>query len=265
MSANEIKTAELRPDRHRATARRGTTSIAGDLTAELTYGTFDDFLAAVFCGTWTTNVLKTGTARTSFSILKRYLDIGVDTLYTGCEINTIKLACPLQEKITATFSVVGKTEESYTVPSGATFDVASTTDFMTTLDGSLSLGGSSFGCATDLNVQLTNNIAAKYSLFSPDAYEMKIGMIDVSGDFSAYIEDDTLKTAFRSDSDEVFSIVLTDKATGGNTYTIAIPKARFSGVSADNFNGDDLGIQQLQFVGLLDTTSGTELSITRSP
>lgn len=265
MSANEIKTAELRPDRHRATARRGTTSIAGDLTAELTYGTFDDFLAAVFCGTWTTNVLKTGTARTSFSILKRYLDIGVDTLYTGCQINTIKLACPLQEKITSTFSLIGLTEESYTVPSGATFDAASTTDFMTTLDGSLSLGGSSFGCATDLNLQLTNNIAAKYALMSASAYAIKIGMIDVTGDFSAYIEDDTLKTAFRSDSDEVFSIVLTDKASGGNTYTIAIPRARFTSVSADSFNADDLGIQQLQFTGLLDTTSSTELSITRSP
>lgn len=94
---------------------------------------------------------------------------------------------------------------------------------------------------------------------------MKIGMIDVSGDLSAYIEDDTLKTAFRSDSDKAFSIVLTDKSSGGNKYTIAIPKARFSGVSADNFNGDDLGIQQLQFVGLLDSSSSTELSITRSP
>lgn len=97
-------------------------------------------------------MLKTGTARTSFSILKRYLDIGIDTIYTGCEVNTIKLACPLQEKITATFSLLGKSEAAYTVSSGTTFDDPSTTDFMTTLDGSLSLGGASFGCATDLNV-----------------------------------------------------------------------------------------------------------------
>lgn len=264
MSANQITSDELRPDRHRTSARRGAESVGGDLTAELSYGSFDDFFAAVFCNAWATNVLKTGTTRQSFSILKRYLDIGIDTIYTGVQINTIKLACPLQEKITATFSVIGLNEQNYTVPSAATFDDASTTDFMTTLDGSLSLGGTSFLAATTLDITLTNNIAAKYSLFNTAAYDIKIGMIDVTGDFSAYIEDDSLKDAFRSDSNEVFSIVLTDAASAGNKYTLAIPKARFTSVQADSFNADDLGIQQLNFTGLYDPTSTTELSLTRT-
>lgn len=264
MSANEIASNELRSDRHRVTTRRGTTTVAGDITGELSYGTFDDLLEAGFCGTWATNVLKTGATRRTFAILKRYLDIGVDILYRGCEVNQIKFSCPLQEKITAAFSMIGKSEENYTVPVGATFAAATTTDFMTTLDGSLSIAGAGFNCATTLDFTLNNNMAAKYSLFNTDAYENKIGMIDLTGDLSAYIEDDSLKADFRGDTSNAFSIVMTDAASSGNTYTFAVPKARFTSVSADNFSGDDLGIQQLQFRGLYDSTSGTEFSLTKA-
>jgi hypothetical protein len=264
MSANEIASDELRPDRHRTSARRGTTTVAGDITGELSFGTFDDLLEAAFCGSWATDVLKTGTTRRTFAILKRYKDINLDILYRGCEVNQLKLSFPLQEKITVAFSMLGKSEEDYTVPVGATFDTDTTTDFMTTLDGSLSVAGSAFGCATDMNVTLSNNMAQKYSLFNTDAYANKIGMIDFTGDLSAYIEDDTLKTAFRNDTDTAFSVVMTDKASGGNSYTLALPKGRFTSVSADNFSGDDLGIQQLQYRALYDTSSLSEASLTRS-
>lgn len=264
MSANEIASNELRPDRHRTSARRGTTTVAGDITGELSFGTFDDLLEAAFCGTWTTDVLKTGTTRRTFAILKRYLDIGVDILYRGCEVNQLKLAFPLQEKITAVFSMLGKSEEDYTVPAGATFDTATTSDFMTTLDGSLSITGAGFSSATDMNITLSNNMAQKYALFGSAAYANKIGMIDFTGDLSAYIEDDTLKGKFRNDTDTPFSVVMTDKATGGNSYTLALPKGRFTSVSADNFSGDDLGIQQLQYRALYDTTALSEASLTRA-
>lgn len=87
LQANTISTDELRHDRHRATARRGQTSVSGDLTAELSFGSHDDLIAAAMCSTWTTNLIETGSARTSFSILKRNLDIGIDTVYTGCEVS----------------------------------------------------------------------------------------------------------------------------------------------------------------------------------
>lgn len=205
--------------------------------------------------------MTTGTTRTSFAILKRNLDIGLDTIYHGCQINEVKLACPLQEKITVTFSVIGKSGESYTIPSDATYADATTSDYMTTLDGSLSVAGSAFTCATDLNVTLSNNIAAKYSLFEREAYAMKIGMIDVTGDLSAYIEDDDLKEKWRNETDSAFVITMTDAETGGNKIKLTLPKARFTGVSADQVNGDDLIIQQLQFRSLYDSTADTEIKM----
>lgn len=173
----------------------------------------------------------------------------------------MKLSCPLQEKITVTFSVVGKSGEAYTVPVDAVFDAATTSDYMTTLDGSLSVAGSAFTCATDLNVTLSNNIAAKYSLFESEAYAMKIGMIDVTGDLSAYIEDDGLKEKWRNETDSAFVITMTDAENGGNQIKLTLPKARFTGVSADQVNGDDLIIQQLQFRSLYDSVADTEIKM----
>ena len=262
LKANTISTDELRHDRHRATARRGQTTVEGDLTAELSFGSHDDLIAAAMCSTWATDVIQTGTTRTSFSILKRNLDIGLDTIYTGCEVSQLKLACPLQEKVTATFSIIGADEQEYTAPSGTTFGTPSTTDFMATFDGGFTIGGTAFHAGTDLNLTINNNMNAKYSLFQRNAYTIKLGMADITGDLSAYVEDDTLKGYFRSETDEALAVTLTDKSSLGNEYVITIPRGRFL-TGEDTLNGDDLVIQKLDWRALLDNVSGTELKIQR--
>lgn len=195
------------------------------------------------CGTWTTDVLVTGTTRRSFSILKRYLDIGVDTIYTGCEVNQLKLSFPLQEKITATFSVVGSEEQEYTVPVGATFDAATVTDYMTTFQGSLNIAGSAVNYATQLDLTLNNQIAAKYSLFNRAAYAMKIGMIEMSGTLSTYVEDDVLKNLYRNETDTPIIATAVDATVSPNSYIFTLPRSRLTSAS-DTVNGDDLIIQQ---------------------
>jgi hypothetical protein len=262
--SSEIQSNEISADRHRKAARRGATSLSGDIVGELSYGTFDDLLQAAFCGTWAGDVLKTGTVRRSFAILKRNLDIGIDTIYRGVQINQLKFACPLQEKITVTFSVVGKAEEAYVVPNGATFAQPTTTDYMTTFEGSLDLDDAEFNAATDLNITLGNNIEAKYSLFNRPAYGMKIGMIDVTGDLSAYIEDAVLKNKYRNEVDTEMQVTVTDKATNGNAYRLTLPRERFTSAQ-DSYNGDDLGVQQLNFRALYDATTTTELMLERVP
>lgn len=337
-----MKSDELRSDRHVAASRRGAITVAGDIVGELSYGSYDDLLAAGFCGTWAPRYtltaatisaansdksfnfsasnapaaqpgdvitfsgftaaglnksftvvtatsakitvaeavvteaagqsvtlsgpleLKTGTTRRTFAILKRNLDIGLDTLYRGCEVNQIKWSMPLQEKITATFSMMGKSEETYTVPVGATFASKTTTDYMTTFEGSLDIASVGFNAATQMDVTLDNGMAQKYSLFNRAAYANKIGMIGVSGSLSAYIEDDALKLRYRNEVDTALDVEMVDKSTGGNAYILSLPRSRFSSAS-DSYSGDDFGIQAINFTGLLDDTQDTELKLVAVP
>ena len=61
LTKDAIESEKLRGDRQIEDFRHGNKSIGGDVSAEMEYGAFDDILEAVMCGTWATNVLKSGT------------------------------------------------------------------------------------------------------------------------------------------------------------------------------------------------------------
>lgn len=170
----------------------------------------------------------------------------------------------MQEKITVTFSMIGKSEETYAVPVGATFAAKSITDYMTTFEGSLAIDSADFNAATTFDFTLDNQLAQKYSLFNRAAYASKMGMIKASGTLSAYIEDDSLKTKYRNEVDTPLVVTMVDGSTDANQYVLTIPRARFQS-DTDSYSGDDLGVQQINITALLDATSGTELQLTRVP
>lgn len=52
LSKTTIVSEEIRPDRQIEDMRHGTKQIAGDIMAEVSYASHDDFLEAALCGTW---------------------------------------------------------------------------------------------------------------------------------------------------------------------------------------------------------------------
>jgi len=346
-SVEELESDEMLPGRHMAESRSGVSSVAGDLEAELTYGTFDMLLEAAFHGTWTAktlsdatlsaaaadssfsdsgagfvdagfaagdvinvtgfgtaanngrfkiatvaagtitvtaengdpvvlvdeaageavtiktdDVLKTGSARRKFAILKHNEDIGRWLIYRGCEVGTVAIDCPLQGKIGITFSMIGTKEEAY-VFDGVTESIADPTEtvMMTTFEGSLTEGGTGLNHATALNLSLDNGMEAIYRLFSRDAYDIKLGRINVSGSLSAYIEDNRLKDKYLGETKTPLVITLTD---GENSYQISMTKAKLT-TSSEEGSGDDPIIQSYDFRAFNDSAVDTEITITRIP
>lgn len=261
-SVEELESDEMLPGRHMAESRSGVSSVAGDLEAELTYGTFDMLLEAAFHGTWTANVLKTGSTRRKFAILKHNEDIGRWLIYRGCEVGTVAIDCPLQGKIGITFSMIGTKEEPY-VYDALTESIADPTDtvMMTTFEGSLTEGGTGLNHATALNLSLDNGMEAIYRLFSRDAYDIKLGRINVSGSLSAYIEDNRLKDKYLGETKTPLVVTLTD---GENSYQISMTQAKLT-TSSEEGSGDDPIIQNYDFRAFNDQAVDTEITITRIP
>lgn len=261
-SVEELESDEMLPGRHMAESRSGVSSVAGDLEAELTYGTFDMLLEAAFHGTWTANVLKTGSTRRKFAILKHNEDIGRWLIYRGCEVGSVAIDCPLQGKIGITFSMIGTKEEAY-VFDGVTESIADPTEtvMMTTFEGSLTEGGTGLNHATALNLSLDNGMEAIYRLFSRDAYDIKLGRINVSGSLSAYIEDNRLKDKYLGETKTPLVITLTD---GENSYQISMTQAKLT-TSSEEGSGDDPIIQSYDFRAFNDSAVDTEITITRIP
>lgn len=261
-SVEELESDEMLPGRHMAESRSGVSSVAGDLEAELTYGTFDMLLEAAFHGTWTANILKTGSTRRKFAILKHNEDIGRWLIYRGCEVGSVAIDCPLQGKIGITFSMIGTKEEAY-VFDGVTESIADPTEtvMMTTFEGSLTEGGTGLNHATALNLSLDNGMEAIYRLFSRDAYDVKLGRINVSGSLSAYIEDDRLKAKYLGETKTPLVVTLTD---GENSYQVSMTQAKLTSASEEG-SGDDPIIQSYDYKAFNDQAVDTEITITRIP
>ena len=110
ITKDAVESEKLRGDRQVEDFRHGNKTVGGDITAELEYGAFDDFLEAALCGTWAADVLKAGTTRRSFSIQRKFADLATPEFHTykGCEINTLSLSVSPNAMVGTTFGIIGK-------------------------------------------------------------------------------------------------------------------------------------------------------------
>lgn len=224
--------------------------------------TLVDELAGASVTIATGGTLKTGSTRRRFAVLKHNEDIGRWLIYRGCEVGTVAIDCPLQGKIGVTFSLIGKKEEAYVFDNVTESIAAPTiTVMMTTFEGSLFEGGTGLNHATALSITLENGMEAIYRLFSRDAYDIKLGRINVSGSLSAYIEDSRLKDKYLGETKTPLVVSLTD---GDNSYEISMTQAKLT-TSSEEGSGDDPIIQSYDYRAFNDPAVSTEITITRIP
>lgn len=255
---NQIESNEINQARQRPPSRGGTYSVQGEIAAEVSFGSFDDLIEGAMQGTWTGDVLIIGSTERSFAILERHTDIGEDYIYRGCRVATMNIAAPLGDKATITFGMLGTKAEEYTVPGGATFSPATTTDMMVTTNGSFTEDGTPIAYSTEWNVTLDNGMEAAFSLFQREAYCITNGIAAVTGSMSAYLKDGTLWAKVLNESETSHVVVLEE---GADTYTIELPKVRYT-QGQKQVSGPGAVIPQYTMSAGYDGT--TSLRITRS-
>lgn len=144
--------------------------IGGDLTAEFSFGSFDQLLGAAFYGNWTGNVLSVGDTRHTFSIAKGYDDVGVYGVFKGAHVSTFALDIPSDGKITATFNMAcldyTDSETSIVVSPNA----PTTTPFLSNNNvGTILVNGQSLegvACVSAMTVNLDNSLQTQRCLGS---------------------------------------------------------------------------------------------------
>ncbi len=77
---------------------------AGSFPFEFSYGSFDDFMEALFGGTWTTNVLKVGNTNRSFTVEEAFTDINLREQNTGVTITDMSLSVKPNTQVTGSFT-----------------------------------------------------------------------------------------------------------------------------------------------------------------
>lgn len=258
--------AELRADRQIADFRHGTKQVGGDISFELSYSSFDALLEAVLCGTWTTNVLKAGIVRRSFSVLREFGDIAPAGkpfhLYTGVVFNNFQLTITPDAIITGSFNTIGQgLALSTTAPVGTTYVEPPATEVFDSFNGSLLENGVEIAIVTELNMTLENGVAPRFVTFSDETILPQIGKSNLTGSISLYFEDATMYEKFIQGSPS--SLVFTLIDTVGNSYEFSIPNIVYNGGQPDVSEGAIT--LTMPFQAVYDATDATNITITRIP
>ena len=262
LSKDAIESEKLRGDRQVEDFRHGNKSVSGDVVGELEYGAFDDLLEAALCGAWTTDVLKAGTARKSFTFERKFGDLATPEYhrYTGCEINSLALSVSPNSMVSATFGVIGKDLTISTSATGTDGADAGNTPF-DSFTGSIKEGGSAIATVTALELSLENGIEPLFSIGSQTTSRPSIGKSRLTGTLTTYFESKSLYEKFLNETSSSIELILTD--LDGNSYKIELGNVKYNSGQPD-VSGEGAVTIAMEFVGLYDSTDASNVVITRT-
>ncbi len=274
LSKEALQSEEIRDDRQIADFRHGARQVGGDISIELSYGSFDKILGALLGGTWSadtpalgTDQLKAGTTRRSFTVERYFGDILTADKpfhrFTGVEFNTLQLQINANAMITGTIGVVGKDMVTDTViVTGATYNPATTTSPLDSFTGTLNENGTPIAVITEIQLNLDNGLDPRFVVGSKTTLRPSIGRSNVSGQITAYFENSLLLEKFINETESDIEFNLPDGA--GNNLKVILPRIKYNGGQPD-VQGEGPITLSMPFQALLDSTTNTNIIIERTP
>lgn len=265
LSKENLQSNELRDDRQIADFRGGAYNVAGDISIELSYGSFDEILEGLLGGTWTADELTAGVVRRSYTIERFFADLaGADKPYhrfTGVEFNTLALQVNANAMITGTIGVLGSDMETDTaLITGATYDAATTTRPMDSFTGSLTEGGVPIAVVTEVTLNVNNGLSTRYVVGQRNSIRPSIGRSNVTGTLTAYFENSLLLDKFINDTPSSLAFTLPDGSA--NELEFELPRIVYTGGQPD-VTGEGPITLSMPFQATRDPVSGTNIIIRR--
>ena len=267
MDKDTLQSAELRSDRNVVDLRMAQNKCGGSFGTEiLNDALFEKFIAAVFGGAWSTGVLVNGVTRKSFSVLRKFGDIGAGNkpyhLLTGVEIATCEIKIPTSGMATAMFDTIARTYvPSEAAPAGSTLSAPTTTSPMDSFTGVVQEGGTTIGVITEANVKFDNGMDRRFVIGSKDTLRPSQKKFQVTGNITAYYETGALLDKFLDSTASSLQLQLTN---GTDSFQIDLPNIKYTGGRVPVKDDGPITIN-LPFVAIYDGTTTGSAKITRTP
>lgn len=256
-----LENPELRTDRQRAAGRGGVMTGRGEVSGVLSFATYDDLIEACLGGTWSTNVLKVGTARKSFTFQRAHLVNGLYYPFTGTVVNSMSLSGRANENVEITFGLVAaKVGNEATATIWSITTAANTNDAATTWEAVVKKGGSALGNVVGFSMTAENAYNEASVCGSKGLYDLQPGTIRVTGSLELYFDSNALYTDFRAENTVALQFVIGPGAT--KTYTLDLTAARITNVGAPS-TGDGFVTVTVEFESFTHSAD-TALKITRT-
>ena len=263
LSKDSIESEELREDRHIAHYRHGNKSVGGDVNFEMSYGTYDDFLEAVMCGTWTTSVLKAGATSRSFTIGRYHADVAEYIRSTGCSVNTFSLSVAPNSMVTGSFGILGQnTTITASALASSTYTAESTTAPFDSFTGAINIDDQSSAIVTALELNVTNGMEPQYVVGSSTIIQPALAKSMVTGSVTYFLLNSAEIDKFAAETPVSLDFKLQDAA--GKNYIFDMPNCKYT-TGNPEVTAPGAVTVTMDFIALYDSASGSNLTITRDP
>jgi hypothetical protein len=262
LTKTRVQSAEITPDRMPRIDRHGQRTVSGDIVVEMRPADYDFLLEDALFGTFTTNVLNTGTTVSSFTLEDGALDITQYRAFTGCMVNTMQISIAPNQMTTATFGIIGKDMTQSTTPLDASLTAASGNEPFDSFSGAISEAGSAIAYVNSIDFTLNNNLNPAFVLGSVSTPQMEFGQSTLEGTMTVYYQDKALIDKFLGETESSLSIVLDDRVAGKN-YTLLMPRIKINGAAVP-VSSPQSRLITIPFVALRDSVTGTQLRVTRT-
>lgn len=197
----------------------------------------------------------------SYSIEHWHSDIAQSELFTGCKVSSLALALPPSGMATVDWAMMGGGITTATAEYFATgsLTAATTTGCIAAVNGVLLVGGSAIATCTGLSINYEGGMTADPVVGSNSVPFINPGRVNVTGQFTAYFENATLRDYFINET--AVSLVAALTASNDNNadfICISLPRIKVGGASKND--GERGLVATFPFQALYNSAGGTGIS-----
>lgn len=212
-------------------------------------------------------VIKCGTTRKSFSILRHFADLEAADepfhLFKGVELNNFEMTVQPGGIVKGSITALGKSFSiGQTAPTGSTYNAASTTRVFDSFSGKVFEGNTLLSICTELKFTLENGMKAEYVIGSDETEQPSNGKSNLSGTATMFFRNSTMLKKFVDETPSSLIFTLKDKA--GNIYVFRFPNICYNGGQPDT-SGEGPITLAMPFQAILDEDLAAQFSIERIP
>ncbi len=211
--------------------------------------------------------LLAGDTRKSMTLLREFSDFDPGKkpflLFSGVEVTTWNLTAAANGIVESTFGLFGQDglAPAEDAPTGTSYSPAIDTEFYDTFSGDVKIDGVSLCEISEFNLTLDNGFNPRYAVGCPNSGDPSIGDSNLTGSFTAYLEDEKYLEKFYNE--EGLTLELTFLDPTGSGIIVTLPNLKIlTGTQADVGDDPDIFIP-VNFSAHKDDALGSHISIQR--
>jgi len=234
-NTQNVQSDEIRDDRSKGPLVLVGHDVAGDISFEMSHGTFNTLLEAAFCSSFTgttTKLLVNGSTIHYHSVLKQFMDLTTTQMtFKGCVVDAMSLSFQKRAKVEGSFSLMGMDVDTV-LTTGSTFLPITTSPVWNTSSNVVSITMDAVpmtSCVDKVSLNIKNGVRPITCLGKKGAVEFDVGDFDLTGSMDLYFKDLTTFNQYKNGTKFALAITIEDDL--GNDTIISMPQVQFETLS----------------------------------